>query len=162
MGTVAQNTSVLLYFQNVNVPVLYAQKVLYQSHDGLLSVSEPTKNPVFSSMAGNLTLLLTRNITTANVTITQQQLHLKYNTNNDVYISINNELKPKLENEFESFSVVTPYKKCTDIQACPIWIRLCFGTNFEYIGNVPSCIDILILNGKNDTQTPVHQAFLLQ
>jgi uncharacterized protein len=30
------------------------------------------------------------------------------------------------------------------------------------IGNVPSATSILILNGENDTQTPVQEAFLLQ
>jgi uncharacterized protein len=30
------------------------------------------------------------------------------------------------------------------------------------IGNVPSATSILILQGENDTQTPVQQAFLLQ
>jgi hypothetical protein len=55
-------------------------------------------------MIGNLTLLLVQNITnTANVTSTtntfmpiQQQLNPEYNTNKDVYISIDNELKPNL------------------------------------------------------------------
>jgi hypothetical protein len=41
-------------------------------------------------MVGNLTLLLE----TTNVT--KYQLNPKYNTNKDAYISINNELKPKL------------------------------------------------------------------
>jgi dienelactone hydrolase len=32
----------------------------------------------------------------------------------------------------------------------------------DIIGNVPSSTNILILNGENDTQTPVQQSFLLQ
>ena len=71
-------------------------------------------------MVGNLTLLLAQNITnTANVTSTtntfmpiQQQLNPEYNTNKDVYISIDNELKPKLLEFFESQLVITPGKKC--------------------------------------------------
>jgi hypothetical protein len=55
-------------------------------------------------MIGNLTLLLVQNINnTANVTSTtntfmpiQRQLNPEYNTNKDVYISIDNELKPNL------------------------------------------------------------------
>jgi hypothetical protein len=69
-----------------------------------LSLQEANENPVFSTMIGNLTLLLVQNITnTANVTSTtntsipiQQQLNPEYNTNKDVYISIDNELKPNL------------------------------------------------------------------
>ena len=35
-------------------------------------------------------------------------------------------------------------------------------TNLGIIGNVSKSTGILILNGENDTQTPVQQAFLLQ
>jgi hypothetical protein len=52
---------------------------------------------------------------------TTQQLDPQYNTNKDVYISINNELKPKLVEQLNSASVVTPDKKCTG--PCPIWIK---------------------------------------
>lgn len=43
MGAVAQNLE-LLYFQGLYKPILYADKVLDHSHDGLLSVSEATTN----------------------------------------------------------------------------------------------------------------------
>ena len=68
-------------------------------------------------MTGNLTILLTQNLTTTDnrstTTITpssSQQLHSKYNTNNDVNVSINDELKPKLVEDFELFSDVVPGK----------------------------------------------------
>ena len=107
-------------------------------------------------MAGNLTLLLE----TTNGT--KHQLNPKYNTNNDAYISINNELKPKLIAQVKSLSVVTPGKKCTS--TCPIWVRSHYALEptLSIIGNVPPKTSILILQGENDTQTPVHQAFLLQ
>ena len=44
-------------------PVLYAQQVLDHDHNGLISVQEASENPVFSSLVGNLTLVLTQNIT---------------------------------------------------------------------------------------------------
>jgi hypothetical protein len=76
-----------------------------------LSLQEANENPVFSTMIGNLTLLLVQNITNiANVTSTtntsipiQQQLNPEYNTNKDVYISIDNELKPNLNLNYWSF-----------------------------------------------------------
>jgi predicted esterase len=156
MGAVAQNLSDIAYLQGVSIPLLYAEKVLDHDHDGMLSISEANQNPVFSTMAGNLTLLLE----TTNGT--KHQLNPKYNTNNDVYISINNELKPKLITQVKSLSVVTPGKKCTS--TCPIWVRSHYALEptLSIIGNVPPKTSILILQGENDTQTPVHQAFLLQ
>jgi hypothetical protein len=107
-------------------------------------------------MTGNLTLLLE----TTNGT--KHQLNPKYNTNNDAYISIDNELKPKLIAQVKSLSVVTPDKKCTG--TCPIWVRSHYALEptLSIIGNVPTKTSILILQGENDTQTPVQQALLLQ
>src|SRR5437763_202841 len=156
MGTVAQNLRELLYFQSVSIPLLYAEKVLDHDHSGMLSISEANQNPVFSTYAGNLTLLLE----TTNGT--KHQLSPKYNTNNDAYISINNELKPKLIAQVKSLSVVTPGKKCTG--TCPIWFRSYYALEptLSIIGNVPPKTSILILQGENDSQTPVEQAYLLQ
>ena len=55
------------------------------------------------------TLLLTQNITVANRTA--EQLNPQYNKNNDTFISINDELKPRLIDGLNSLSVVTPGKK---------------------------------------------------
>ena len=52
-----------------------------------------------------------------------RQLNHQYNTNKDTYISINNELKPKLIAQIESMSVVTPGKKCDSILPCPLWLN---------------------------------------
>jgi len=158
MGVVAQNLRDLQYYQIVTTPLLYAEKVLDHNHNGSLSLSEASKNPVFSAMVGNLTLLLE----TTNGT--NHQLNSKYNTNKDVYISINNELKPKLITQFESLSVVTPGKKCDSKYACPIWLKSHYALEptLGIIGNVSSATSILILNGENDSQTPIQQAFLLQ
>ena len=156
MAPVAEKWRDMIYNQEVAHPLLYAEKVLDRNHDGLLSLSEASKNPIFSTMVGNLTLLLE----TTNGT--KHQLNPKYNTNNDAYISINNELRPKLIAQVKSLSVVTPGKKCTG--TCPIWLRSHYALEptLSIIGNVPPKTSILILQGENDTQTPVHQAFLLQ
>jgi hypothetical protein len=105
-------------------------------------------------MVGNLTLLLE----TTNGTKHQ------FNTNRDVYISINNELKPRLITQFDSLSVVTPGKKCDSKYGCPIWLKSHYALEpmLSIIGNVSSATSILMLNGENDSQTPVQQAFLLQ
>jgi alpha/beta superfamily hydrolase len=90
MGAAAQNVYELGYFQNVELKVLYAEKVLDRNHDGLLSVSEADNDPIFGSMVGNVTELpMQRNnnttLTTSNGTATQLEQNTKYNTTNDVY-----------------------------------------------------------------------------
>jgi len=163
MGTLAQNLREIGYFQGVTNPVRYAQQVLDHNHNGLISVQEASENPVFSTLVGNITLILAQNITTVNGTA--EQLNPQYNTNNDTFISINDELKPRLIDNLKSVSVVTPGEKCNFLKgACPIWIKsqLALTPNLDIISKVPSDTSILILQGNNDTDTPVQQAFLLQ
>jgi uncharacterized protein len=151
----------IIYFQEVAHPVLYAEEVRDRNHDGSLSLSEASKNPVFSTMVGNLTLLLE---TTSG---TKHQLNSKYNTNNDVYISIDNELKPALVRVFENETSPNASQlsaKCLNIYGCPS-----YGKSFSTLGSVNSMIGkvtsntgVLILIGANDSQTPLEQALLLQ
>ena len=174
MATLAQNFSKLMEFQRVSLPLLYAKEVLDHTHDGLLSLQEASKNPVFTTMVGNLTLLLTQYITNpANETSTlnnvsippslSQQLNPKYNTNNDVYVDIDKELKPRLIENAKSLPLVKSGEKCIG-NPCPIWFKAGYALepNLDIIENVPSNTSILILQGENDTDTPVEQAFLLQ
>src|SRR5215211_2655727 len=165
MGAAAQNVYELGYLQNVDLKVLYAEKVLDRNHDGLLSVSEADNDPIFGSLVGNVTELpMQRNnnttLTTSNGTATQLEQNTKYNTTNDVSISINNELKPILSQEYESISVVTPDEKCTT-NLCPIWVQShrALEPTLSIIGNVSSDTSILILNGENDTQTQYREFF---
>ena len=162
MGAVAQNLREIGYSQGVSTPILYAQQVLDHNHNGLISLQEASENPVFSTLVGNLTLVLAQNITTVNGTA--EQLNPQYNLNNDKFISINDELKPRLIDRLKSLSIVIPGKKCTETGTCPIWLRshLTLEPTLNIIGNVSKSTGILILNGENDTQTPVQQAFLLQ
>jgi predicted esterase len=163
MGSLAQNLRDIGYSQGVSTPILYAQQVLDHNHNGLISVQEASENPVFSSLVGNLTLVLAQNITTANGTA--EQLNPQYNINNDTSISINDELKPRLIDQLRSAPVVTPGEKCNVLKGpCPIWLTSHFSLipNLDIISKVPSDTSILIQQGKNDTDTPVQQAFLLQ
>ena len=161
MAPVAEKWRDIIYSQEVANPILYAEKVLDHNHDGLLSLSEASKNPVFSTMVGNLTLLLEA------TNGTKHQLSSKYNTNNDVYISIENELKPALVRAFEndtSPNASLLSAKCINIFGCPSYGKSfsALGSVVSMIGNVSSNIGILILEGKNDSQTPLEQALLLQ
>ena len=78
------------------------------------------------------------------------------------YINIDKQLKPFLTKGYEnitSFNLL----KCNTLGVCPILWKSLSGipTNLSFIGNVSNSTSILILNGENDAQTPVQQAFLL-
>jgi predicted esterase len=178
MGVLAQNLSKIIEFQGITTPVLYTKEVLDHDHDGLFSLQEANKDPLFRDMVGHVVMNLTQqqNTTTTAIngttttstslssSLEQQQLHSKYNTNNDVIVSIDNELKLRLLESLESFLVVTPSMKCIDINGCPILIKSEYALqpNLNIIGNVSSDTSILLLQGENDMVTPVQQAILLQ
>ena len=97
---------------------------------------------------------------------TKHQLNPKYNTNKDAYISINNELKPALVRVYENETSpnASPSAKCINIFGCPSYGKSfsALGSVNSMIGNVSSNTGILILEGANDSQTPIEQALLLQ
>ena len=165
LGTVAQNISELLDYQIVHVPMLYAKQVLDKNHNGLLSVREASEDLTFQGMVGgNLSL----NLTQQNLQNDTISLKPEYNPNNDTYINIETELRPALVERAKLFpfpsSLSEPSDKCDSIAGCQIWWNsfLALDPNLNTISKVPSNTSILILNGENDTQTPVQQAFLLQ
>lgn len=161
MGTLALGFHEEAYYQAVTLPILYAQQVLDHKHDGFVSVQEALKDRIFHSIPINLTQALSQNITTNNRTV--EQLNPQYNMNNDTFISINDELKPRLIDQLRSASVVTQDEKC-GLKPCPIWLKSQYSAipNLDVISKVPFSISILILNGKNDSQTPIQHALLLQ
>jgi uncharacterized protein len=165
MGSVAQNLRDLLYFQTVTKWVLYVQQVLDHDHNGLLSVQEMSDSPFFNSLVGSLTLALTQNIPiAANGTVPAQLLNSQYNTNNDTLIAINDELKPMLIDNLNTIAAVTPEGECGLHTLCPMWTTSHYALRptLDIIGKVPSDTSILIQQGKNDSDTPIQQAFLLQ
>jgi pimeloyl-ACP methyl ester carboxylesterase len=161
MGTLALGFHEEAYFQAVTLPILYAQQILDHNHNGFISVQEALEDRVFHSIPINLTQALTQNITTINGTA--QQLNPQYNINNDTFISIDDELKPRLIEQLRSASVVTQDEKY-GLKPCPIWLKSIYSAipNLDIISKVPFSTSILILNGRNDSQTPIQNAFLLQ
>ena len=165
MGAV-DNQSKILEFQTVALPLLYAKEVLDKNHDGTLSVLEASRDVTFERLVGgNLSLILTQKV--ENGTKTPKA---EYNANSDTHINIETELKPVLMKHAKSFfspSKSAPSEtvgKCTNLEGCPMYSSsfLKFEPNLSNIGNVPTNTSILILNGENDTQTPVQGALLLQ
>jgi hypothetical protein len=128
----------------------------------LISFQEASKDPVFRSLARNLTQVL-QDITLINGT--DKSLNRQYDKNNDTFISINDELKPRLMDQAKSLVVITPGEKCNGLKGpCPIWINSQYSLtpNLDIIDKVPSNTSVLILQGENDSDTPIQQAFLLQ
>lgn len=128
-------------------------------------MKEASKDPIFKSLVGgNLTQLL---LSKTNVTDNRVATLLKQNNKNADLISIENELKPALVREYEnetSPNASLLSAKCIDIFGCPSYGKSfsALGSVNSMIGNVSSNIGILILVGKNDSQTPLEQASLLQ
>ena len=145
--------------------MIYAKQVLDKDHSGLLSVQEASKDLTLQGMVGgNLSLILTQE----NLQNDTKSLKPEYNPNNDTYINIETELRPALVERAKLFpfpsSLSEPSDKCDSIAGCQIWWNsfIALDPNLNTISKVPSNTSILILNGENDTQTPVQQAFLLQ
>ena len=156
----------VIYYQEVAKPLLYAENILDKGHLGQISVKEASKDPIFQTLVGgNLTQLLLNpaNFTDNNRTGTLPEQ--KNNTNDDL-ISIEGVLKPALVREYENeTSPSTSLLSAKCIAAyCPS-----YGKSFSalpsvigMIGNVSSSTSILILEGQNDSQTPLRQELLLQ
>jgi hypothetical protein len=161
MGAVVLGFHEEAYYQAVTLPILYAQQILDHNHNGFISVQEALVDRVFHSIPINLTQALTQNITAIDGTV--EQLNPQYNINNDTFISINDELKPRLIDQLKSASVVTQDERC-GLKPFPIWLKSQYSArpNLDIISKVPFNTSILILNGKNDSQTPIQHAFLLQ
>lgn len=74
-------------------------------------------------------------------------------------------LKPRQIAKFKSLSIITPGEKCDGLSGpCPIWVNSQYSLlpNLDILTKVPSNISILILQGENDSDTPIQQALLLQ
>ena len=166
MAPVAEKWTDIIYFQEVAKPLLYAEKILDKAHTGQLSVEEASKDPIFQTLVdGNLTQLLLSqtNVTDNNRTGTLPE---QENNTNDDLISIEDVLKPALVTAYEndtSPNASLLSAKCI-AAGCPS-----YGKSFSalpsvigMIGNVSSNTSILILEGENDSLTPLNQALLMQ
>src|SRR4029078_513243 len=134
--------------------------------NGLISVKEASEDPVFRSLFGNITLVLAQNVASVNGTGgLGERLGPQYDMNNDTLISINDELKPRQIDKLKSFTAVVPNEKCSGLTGpCPIWLHSQYSLlpNLDIIDKVPFNISVLILQGENDSDTPIQQALLLQ
>jgi dienelactone hydrolase len=168
LGTVAQNLRDIVYYQYVNLPSEYAMQVLDKNHTGLISIQQISKDPFKYSFLVNLLVpssVLHTFLRTHDTKVISNALVNKFgnNTIQDGYISIDKQLKPLLIKRYENLTASNP-SKCNNIEGCPALLRSYFDLipTLSIIGNVSKSTGILLLNGENDSLTPVQQAFLLQ
>jgi pimeloyl-ACP methyl ester carboxylesterase len=141
MGVGAQNLIDIMHFQVVDNPLLYAHQVLDKNHSGLFSVQQPIEIPPLS-----------------------QTVATHFGNSTTDYVDIESQLKPLLERVFENITSGDTEARCPATGICPIWVRSHgeLESTLEIIGNVSQSTSILIMNGENDSQSSVQQAFLLE
>jgi dienelactone hydrolase len=155
MGTVAQNFGDLLY-NRVNLPLRYATQVLDKNHTGFVSIQQMAKVPL------PFKFIIPMSAATTNDTkVILSALTKEFGTSG--YVSINKQLKPLLMKSYENLTALN-LSKCNNTAGCPVLFRSyqMLIPNLSIIGNVSNSTGILLLNGENDSQVPVQQAFLLQ
>ena len=158
MGTLAQNpVKDLYYYQVVISPLEYAKQVLDKNHTGLISIQQLATDPLVRKFLVPLSVLST-NGNTEDIT---KALQKDFGTNN--YISIDKQINPLLAKTYGNLTAFNS-SKCNSLGPCPLWWKSVSSLipNLSIIGIVAKSTSILILNGENDSQTPVEQAFLLQ
>jgi pimeloyl-ACP methyl ester carboxylesterase len=178
MGAVAHSLKDLLYFQIVTNPLDYVEKKLNRNHRDILTMKEVSDDSIFQNLVGgNLThlLLVQTNVTDYQNMSTAEPPQPVYTVINQDTISIENELKPALLAAYENVTSPTGSAlsaECLDVlygyfewnsglEGCPMWMKSHsnLGSTLSMIGNVSSDIGILILQGENDTATPVEQGY---
>ena len=142
------------------MPLEYATQVLdRESHRidiNTANCEDPFLRPLLMPPSVMLTFLHTNDTKVITTTLAKG-----FNTSG--YISIEKQLKPVMVRGYENITAFNSLK-CNTVVICPILWRSLDNMipNLSIIGNVSKSTGILILNGENDSQTPVQQAFLLQ
>ena len=156
MGVLAQNPlKDVEYYQDVSLPLEYAMQVLDKNNTGLISIQQIVTDPLLKNFLLPSSVLHTND--TKDIT---NALMKEFGTSD--YIDIEKQIKPLLTKGYDNITAFN-LLKCNTTGVCPIlWKSLSdMTTNLSFIGNVSNSTGILILNGENDAQTPVQQAFLL-
>jgi len=124
MGTVAQNLSNILHFQNVDEPLLLVKQVLDRDHDGILSLSEVTSRFNGSALDTAAKEAASSLVEKDNKT-GQYVWRPGLDADKDGAVNIDKELNPLLVNTFESLAPF-PTGKCTSLEPCRTWVKSVF------------------------------------
>ena len=163
MGAVAQNLiKDILYYQIVDLRSDYVKQALDTNHTGFVSIDQMASDPLLDDVTVNSSLVNTHNVTNSGRTTDTVENKSENPSNNRGYLNINTQLKPLLIKEYEN-KIAFDLSKCYKIIGCPPWIKseTILEPNIITIGNVSKSIPILILQGENDSATPLEQGLLL-
>jgi uncharacterized protein len=171
MGSIAQNFLDIEYYQSVPEPLQYSKQVLDKNHTGFISIQQIAKDPLLLlNLPVPKSFLHTLFVHPNNTKAIYNAIVKEFGITNDS-ISIDKQLKPALIKYYKNQTSFNSLQ-CDKLQGsivgmsegCPIWLKSHYAgePTLNIIGNVPSTTSILILQGQNDSQTPVQQAFLLQ
>jgi uncharacterized protein len=140
----------------VDHPLEYAMQVHDKNRTGQISIHQIAKDPLLGFYLVSSSLLDSNNTEAITDSLVE-----KFGTTDDV--SIQNQIRPALIKYYEN-QTAFDLSKCSNIRGCPVWVRseLNLVPTLGIIGNISNSTGILILNGENDSQTTVQQAFLLQ
>ena len=153
MAAPAKNLSDIIYFQLVDRPLIYAEQIMDSDHNGQLSIEEVVAT--IGRPNELLAPLQAAGLVKKNNTTGAYQWHPEISTNPTGNISIQNDLRPLVIKQHQSF-ISNPrmpgYR----------WLQSYFALNdsIDIIGRVSA--SILLLNGENDTQVPVENPMLLE
>lgn len=156
MGTLAQNpVKDLYYYQVVTSPLDYAKQVLDKNNTGFISIKDLGAYTLLTKFLVPMSILSTNN--TEDISKALQKV---FGTKES--IDIEKDLQPLLIMKYDNLTSFDS-SKCNLLGPCPIWWQSISNLepNLNIIGNLSKSTDVLILNGENDSQTPVQQAFLL-
>jgi hypothetical protein len=131
-------------------------QVLGKNHTGLISIQQIAKDPLLGFYLVSSSILDSNNTKAITDSLVE-----KFNTTE--HVSIEKQIRPALIKYYENQTAFN-LSKCNNIRGCPVWLRseLNLIPTLSIIGNISNSTGILILNGENDSQTTVQQAFLLQ
>ncbi|WP_159357684.1 alpha/beta hydrolase family protein [Candidatus Nitrosocosmicus agrestis] len=157
MGTLAQNpVKDLYYYPVVTSPLDYAKQVLDKNNTDSISIKDLSAYQLLTKFLLPISIL--------NTNSTQDIAKaLQKNFGSKESIDIEKELQSLFIKKYDNLTSFS-LSKCNLLRPCPIWWQSISNLepNPSIIGNISKSTDVLLLNGENDSQTPVQQAFLLQ
>ena len=154
MGTLAQNpVKDLYYYQVVTSPSEYAKQVLDKNNTGLISIKQLAIDPLLRKFLVPISILSTNN--TEDITKALQK-----NLGTKEHISIDKQLNPLLIKVYDNLTSFNS-SKCNLLGPCPIWWKSVSDLipNLSIVGNVSKTINVLLLNGENDSQPQFNRHF---
>src|SRR5690606_1260850 len=181
MGAVAGSLKDLLFFQIVNNPLDYVKNVLKKGDNDTLTINEITNDPILQDLVGgNVTHILNypNNLGIhRNESSTGPLDHVFQNVSQNT-LSVGSDLKTALIGAYQNVTIPTNIAlsiDCREVrygyfewnggyEGCPKWMKSHPNSQstLSIIGNISSDIGVLILQGENDSATPLEQGLLLQ